>query len=153
MRLVIQRVSRAKVTVEGTITGEIARGFLVLVGFTKGDTRSECALFAEKLTQLRVFEDDAGKMNLSLLDVGGAILAVSQFTLYADMQKGRRPSFIDAMPPEPAKELYESFCQLLREKNVEVGQGVFGAHMEVELLNSGPVTLWLDSKDFQKNKP
>lgn len=152
MRLVIQRVSRAKVTVEGKITGEISLGFLVLVGFTKGDSKSECEFFAEKLIQLRVFEDDAGKMNLSLVEVGGAILAVSQFTLYADMQKGRRPSFIDAMPPEPANALYESFCQILREKNIKVEKGVFGAHMEVELLNNGPVTLLLDSKDFQKNK-
>jgi D-aminoacyl-tRNA deacylase len=152
MRLVIQRVSRAKVTVEGKITGEIALGFLVLVGFTSGDSKSECEFFAEKVAQLRVFEDDAGKMNRSLLDVGGGILAVSQFTLYADMQKGRRPSFTDAMPPEPANVLYEVFCQLLRDKNIRVEQGVFGAHMEVELLNNGPVTLLLDSKDFQKNK-
>jgi D-aminoacyl-tRNA deacylase len=152
MRLVVQRVSRAKVTVEGKITGEIALGFLVLVGFTSGDTKRECEFFAEKVAQLRVFEDDAGKMNRSLLEAGGGILAVSQFTLYADMQKGRRPSFTDAMPPEPANALYEVFCQLLRDKNIKVGQGVFGAHMEVELLNNGPVTLLLDSKDFQKNK-
>jgi D-aminoacyl-tRNA deacylase len=153
MRLVVQRVSRAKVTVEGKNTGEIALGFLVLVGFTSGDSKSECELLAEKIAHLRVFEDDAGKMNRSLLDVGGGILAVSQFTLYADMQKGRRPSFTDAMSPEPANALYQIFCQSLRDKKIKVGQGVFGAHMEVELLNNGPVTLMLDSKDFQKNKP
>jgi D-tyrosyl-tRNA(Tyr) deacylase len=150
MRLVVQRVSRAKVTVDGQITGQIERGFLVLVGFTAGDSRAECELLAEKIINLRVFEDDAGKMNLSLLDVGGGILAISQFTLYADMKKGRRPSFIDAMPPEPAKALYENFCQILREKKITVGMGVFGAHMDVDFINSGPVTLWLDSKDFVK---
>jgi D-tyrosyl-tRNA(Tyr) deacylase len=148
MRLVLQRVSHAKVTVENQITGQIERGFLVLVGFTTGDTRAECELFAEKLINLRVFEDEAGKMNLSLQDICGSVLAVSQFTLYADMKKGRRPSFIDAMSPEPANALYETFCQILRDKKIKVAKGVFGAHMEVELLNNGPVTLWLDSKDF-----
>jgi D-tyrosyl-tRNA(Tyr) deacylase len=148
MRLVLQRVSRAKVTVNEQITGQIERGFLILVGFTTGDTRVECELFAEKLINLRVFEDEAGKMNLSLQDIGGSVLAVSQFTLYADMKKGRRPSFIDAMAPAPANELYETFCQILRDKKIKVEKGVFGAHMEVELLNNGPVTLWLDSKDF-----
>jgi D-tyrosyl-tRNA(Tyr) deacylase len=150
MRLVIQRVSHAKVTVDQKITGEIQQGFLVLVGFAKGDTKSECELFAEKMIHLRVFEDDAGKMNRSLVDINGSILAVSQFTLYADMQKGRRPSFIDAMPPEEANALYEDFCQMLRGKNIKVEKGIFGAHMEVELLNHGPVTLLLDSKDFKK---
>lgn len=150
MKIVLQRVSRAKVTVEEKITGEIQQGLLLLVGLTSTDTTAECELLADKVVQLRIFEDDAGKMNRSLLEVGGAILAVSQFTLYADTKKGRRPSFIDAMAPEPARALYEKFCQILQAKGVTVATGVFGAKMAVELVNDGPVTILFDSNDYKK---
>jgi D-aminoacyl-tRNA deacylase len=146
MRVVVQRASRGKVTVEGQITGEIGRGFVLLVGVTHEDTREDADYLVEKVANLRVFEDEVGKMNLSLLDVGGALLSVSQFTLYGDCRKGRRPNFMDAARPDQANELYEYFNEKARSLGVQVETGVFGAMMDVELVNDGPVTLLLDSK-------
>ena len=145
MRAVIQRVSSASVTVDGQVVGQIGPGFLVLLGITHADGEAEAALLARKIAGLRVFEDDRGKMNLGLADVGGSVLAVSQFTLYADLRKGRRPSFIDAARPEQAEPLYQRFCQLLANEGIPVEQGVFQAHMQVALVNDGPVTIWLDT--------
>ncbi|HAJ36543.1 MAG TPA: D-tyrosyl-tRNA(Tyr) deacylase [Chloroflexi bacterium] len=145
MRAVVQRVSSAQVTVAGEVVGQIARGFLVLVGITHSDDVAEAAYLARKIVGLRVFEDDDGKMNLSLTDIGGAVLAVSQFTLYGDVRKGRRPSFTDAARPEQAEPLYQRFCQLLAAEGVAVEQGVFQAHMQITLVNDGPVTIWLDT--------
>jgi D-tyrosyl-tRNA(Tyr) deacylase len=144
MRVLLQRVSRAEARVGDRVTGAIGRGFLLLVGLTHTDTEAQLAWMAEKVTGLRLFGDADGKMNLSLEDVGGALLVVSQFTLYGDAQKGRRPSFIDAARPETAIPLYERFVQLLRERGVRVETGEFGAMMDVELVNDGPVTLWLE---------
>ncbi|WP_423407508.1 D-aminoacyl-tRNA deacylase [Heyndrickxia sp. MSNUG] len=146
MRLVVQRSKEAKVTVEGEVTGSIAKGFVVLVGVTHEDKEEDAAFLAEKVANLRVFEDEAGKMNLSLLDVGGEILSVSQFTLYGDCRKGRRPNFMDAAKPEHALSIYEAFNRFLNEKGIKVGTGVFGAMMDVQLTNDGPVTLIIDSK-------
>ncbi|HEU4964323.1 MAG TPA: D-aminoacyl-tRNA deacylase [Bacilli bacterium] len=146
MRIVVQRCSRGKVTVDGQVTGEIDRGFVLLVGVTHEDTRDDVDYLAEKVVNLRVFEDEAGKMNHSLLDIGGAILSVSQFTLYGDCRKGRRPNFMDAAKPDLANELYEAFNDKLRALGVQVETGVFAAMMDVELVNDGPVTLLLDSK-------
>ncbi len=148
MRAVIQRVSSAQVTVDGQVVGQIERGFLVLVGITHSDGEAEARTLARKIVGLRVFEDDGGKMNLSLADVGGAVLAVSQFTLYGDVRKGRRPSFIDAARPEQAEPLYQRFCQLLAAEGVAVAQGVFQAHMQIALVNDGPVTIWMDTREF-----
>jgi D-aminoacyl-tRNA deacylase len=145
MRAVIQRVSRAKVSVEGAINGEISRGLMILLGVGREDTAAVGAALAEKAANLRIFEDQNGKMNLSLLDVKGAALVVSQFTLYGDARGGRRPSFIAAAPPDQAKVLYEAFCEALRELGVTVATGVFQAMMSVELVNEGPVTILLDS--------
>lgn len=145
MRAVVQRVSSAQVTVAGEVVGQIERGFLVLVGVTHNDGEAEAAHLARKIVGLRVFEDDNGKMNLGLTDIGGAVLAVSQFTLYGDVRKGRRPSFIDAARPEQAEPLYQRFCQLLAAEGVAVEQGVFQAHMQITLVNDGPVTIWLDT--------
>lgn len=145
MRAVVQRVSSAQVTVAGEVVGQIERGFLVLVGITHRDGEAEAAYLARKIVGLRVFEDDDGKMNLSLTEIGGAVLAVSQFTLYGDVRKGRRPSFIDAARPEQAEPLYQRFCQLLAAEGVAVEQGVFQAHMQIILINDGPVTIWLDT--------
>lgn len=144
MRVVLQRVSRARVTVEGRVTGEIGRGLLLLVGLTAGDTEAELAWMAEKVVGLRVFPDGEGKMNRSLAEAGGALLVVSQFTLYGDARRGKRPSFVDAARPEVAIPLYERFVALLRETGRPVETGEFGAMMEVELLNDGPVTLILE---------
>ncbi len=148
MRVVLQRVSRAEVRVrEGgasRATGHIARGFLLLVGFTNGDTEDQLAWMADKVVGLRLFADAEDKMNLALADVGGSLLVVSQFTLYGDAVKGRRPSFIDAARPETAIPLYERFVAMLRERGVHVETGEFGAMMDVELVNDGPVTLWLE---------
>ncbi|HJU66553.1 MAG TPA: D-aminoacyl-tRNA deacylase, partial [Gemmatimonadaceae bacterium] len=144
MRLLLQRVSRAEVRVDGRITGTIERGFLLLVGFTHDDGDERLAWMADKVVGMRLFPDDEGKMNLALADVGGALLVVSQFTLYGDAQKGRRPSFIDAARPESAAALYERFVAMLRERGLRVETGEFGAMMEVELVNDGPVTLWLE---------
>jgi D-aminoacyl-tRNA deacylase len=145
MRAVVQRVSRARVTVDGQITGEIAAGLMILLGVGKQDTESVAAAMAEKLANLRIFEDAAGKMNLSLLDTKGSALVVSQFTLYGDARGQRRPSFISAAPPEAAKKLYEHFCEALKGLGVTVATGIFQAMMSVELVNEGPVTILIDS--------
>lgn len=144
MRVVLQRVSRASVTVAGAVTGAIGRGYLILVGFTPGDTPDAVAWMAEKIAGLRLFTDAEGKMNLPLADVDGAVLVVSQFTLYGDARKGRRPSFVDAAAPEIAVPLYEAFLAALGAAGLRVESGVFGAMMDVELVNEGPVTLLLD---------
>jgi D-tyrosyl-tRNA(Tyr) deacylase len=146
MRAVVQRVSRAKVTVEQQITGEIGPGLMILLGVGKQDTSSVAAGMAEKLANLRVFEDATGKMNLSLLDTKGSALVVSQFTLYGDARGQRRPSFISAAPPELAKQLYEEFCGELKNLGVPVATGIFQAMMSVELVNEGPVTILVDSE-------
>lgn len=148
MRAVIQRVSSARVLVDGLVVGQIERGFLVLVGITHSDGEVEARTLARKIVGLRVFEDDDGKMNLNLADIGGAVLVVSQFTLYGDVRKGRRPSFIDAARPEQAEPLYQRFCQLLAAEGAAVAQGVFQAHMQIELVNDGPVTIWMDTKEL-----
>ncbi len=144
MRALIQRVSRASVHVDGEKVAGIGQGFLVLLGVADEDGEAEAAWLARKIAGLRLFEDDAGKMNLGLADVGGAVLAVSQFTLYGDARKGRRPSFTRAARPDQAQALYDRFCTLLAEEGVPVEKGVFQAHMEIELVNDGPVTLWLE---------
>ena len=144
MRVLLQRVSRCEVRVGAHVTGRIGRGFLLLIGFTHADTDSELAWMADKIIGLRVFPDDEQKMNRSLEDAGGAVLAVSQFTLYGDTAKGRRPSFVDAARPEAAIPLYERFIAMLRERGATVETGEFGATMDVELVNEGPVTLWLE---------
>lgn len=144
MRIVLQRVSRARVTVDGRVTGEIGPGLLLLVGFTHGDAEEALAWMAEKVTGLRIFRDDEDKMNRSVAESGGSILVVSQFTLYGDARKGRRPSFIDAARPEEAIPLYERFVALLRETGLRVETGEFGAMMDLELVNDGPVTLVLE---------
>jgi len=145
MRVVVQRVSRARVTVEGGVTGEITTGLMILLGVGCDDTSVVAGSMAEKVATLRIFEDDQGKMNRSLLDVGASALVVSQFTLYGDARGQRRPSFIAAAPPEQAKKLYEEFCEALRTLGVTVATGVFQAMMSVELINEGPVTILLDS--------
>lgn len=145
MRAVVQRVSRAKVTVGGQTTGEIGAGLMILLGVGKADNSAIGKAMAEKLVNLRIFEDTTGKMNLSLLDVKGSVLVVSQFTLYGDARGQRRPSFITAAPPEQAKKLYEEFCGALRTLGVTVGTGIFQAMMSVELVNEGPVTILVDS--------
>jgi D-aminoacyl-tRNA deacylase len=145
VRAVLQRVSRAKVIVEGRVTGDIGAGLMILLGVGREDTSSVAATFAEKCANLRIFEDEQGKMNRSLLDVKGRALVVSQFTLYGDARGQRRPSFIAAAPPELAKALYEEFCEALRKLGVTVATGVFQAMMSVELVNEGPVTILLDS--------
>ena len=144
MRVLLQRVSRAEVRVGGRTIGRIGTGFCLLVGFTHSDGDEQLAWMAEKVVGLRLFGDSEGKMNLALSDVRGALLVVSQFTLYGDAQKGRRPSFIDAARPEVAVPLYERFVAMLRERGVTVETGEFGAMMEVDLVNDGPVTLWLE---------
>lgn len=146
MRAVVQRVSRAKVTVDGETTGEIGSGLLVLLGVSGRDSARDAAYVLEKTVNLRVFEDAEGKMNLSLLDTGGGLLVVSQFTLYGDTRRGRRPSFIEAAPPETANTLYEHFVAEARKQVINVGTGRFQAMMDVELVNSGPVTILIDSE-------
>ncbi len=146
MRAVVQRVSRARVTVEGRVTGEIGAGLVVLLGVGRDDTPLVAASMAEKVANLRIFEDDQGKMNRSLLDVKGAALVVSQFTLYGDARGQRRPSFISAAPPDKAVALYEEFNAALRALGVSVATGIFQAMMSVELVNEGPVTILLDSE-------
>jgi D-aminoacyl-tRNA deacylase len=146
MRAVVQRVSRARVTVEGKVTGEIGAGLMVLLGVGKEDNSGVAIALAEKLANLRIFEDAAGKMNLSLLDVRGSALVVSQFTLYGDARGQRRPSFISAAPPELAKRLYEEFCEAMKKLGIAVGTGIFQAMMSVELVNEGPVTILVDSE-------
>ncbi|AIE60858.1 D-aminoacyl-tRNA deacylase [Bacillus methanolicus] len=146
MRVVVQRSKEAKVTVDGSIVGEISKGFVLLVGVTHHDKEEDAQFLADKIANLRVFEDENGKMNLSLLDVGGEILSVSQFTLYGDCRKGRRPNFMEAAKPEHALNIYESFNTFLREKGLKVETGIFGAMMDVQLINDGPVTLIVESK-------
>jgi len=145
MRAVVQRVSRARVTVDGCVTGEIAAGLVILLGIGRDDTSAVAGTMTEKIANLRIFEDDQGKMNRSLLDVKGSALVISQFTLYGDARRQRRPSFIAAAPPEQAKKLYEEFSEALRSLEVTVATGVFQAMMSVELVNEGPVTILLDS--------
>lgn len=145
MRAVLQRVSRARVVVDGNIAGEIGPGLVVLIAVGRDDTDSTAVFMAEKIVNLRIFNDDQGKMNRSVLDSGGAILAVSQFTLYGDARGQRRPSFMQAAPPEKGKALYEEFVRALKALGVRVETGVFQAHMSVELANDGPVTILLDS--------
>jgi len=145
MRAVVQRVSRARVTVEGSVTGEIAAGLVILLGVGREDTSAVAVSMAGKIANLRIFEDDQEKMNLSLLDAKGSALVVSQFTLYGDARGQHRPSFIAAAPPEKAKTLYEEFSEALRKLGVTVATGVFQAMMSVELMNEGPVTILLDS--------
>ena len=146
MRMVVQRVTRASVTVDGEVTGKIGRGYMVLVGAEVGDTEADARLCADKLAGLRVFVDDEDKMNRSVLDVGGAILLVSQFTLLGDARHGRRPSFIAAARPEVAEPLLETMKAMLEEKGLHVETGRFRAHMDVELVNDGPVTILIDSR-------
>lgn len=144
MRALIQRVSHASVTVNGRTVGRIGRGFVVLLGITHGDGRAEAEWLAVKVGGLRVFEDEAGKMNRSLVEVGGEVLVVSQFTLYGDASKGRRPSFTAAAAPVQAEPLVDYFVGLLRDAGFTVATGVFGAHMDVEIHNDGPVTMWIE---------
>jgi len=146
MRIVVQRSKNASVTVNEKVIGEIEKGLVLLVGVTHDDTINDANYLADKIVNLRIFEDENGKMNLSLLDVGGSILSISQFTLYGDCRKGRRPNFMAAAKPEQALNLYQYFNQVLSEKNVKVETGEFGAEMDVSLINDGPVTLILDSK-------
>src|ERR1700685_4080006 len=145
MRVVVQRVSRASVSVEGSVTGTIGPGFVLLVAVGREDTAATAGAMAEKVANLRIFNDDAGKMNRSLLDTGGAALVISQFTLFGDARGQRRPSFIQAAAPELGKALYEEFVRAMRGLGVRVETGVFQAHMAVELVNDGPVTILLDS--------
>ena len=146
MRIVVQRSKNASVTVNEKVIGEIEKGLVLLVGVTHDDTIDDANYLADKIVNLRIFEDENGKMNLSLLDVGGSILSISQFTLYGDCRKGRRPNFMAAAKPEQALNLYQYFNQVLSEKKVVVETGEFGAEMDVALINDGPVTLILDSK-------
>ena len=148
MRALLQRVIHASVTVDGNVVGQIGQGLLVLLGVGQDDSEIQVKTLADKIVHLRIFGDDEGKMNRSLLDVGGQALVVSQFTLYADVRKGRRPSFTDAAPPSLAEPLVERFKEAIAGYGLEVEGGVFGAYMEVELLNSGPVTIWLDSEEL-----
>jgi len=146
VRAVVQRVSSASVEVDGTVCGSIDRGYLALVGVAKDDTETDAQTIASKIAGLRVFNDDDGNMNLALADVGGAVLAVSQFTLYGDARKGRRPSFIDAAAGEAAKVLFDRVVEFVRREGLTVETGIFGASMRVSLVNEGPVTILLDSR-------
>jgi D-aminoacyl-tRNA deacylase len=150
MRALLQRVSRASVTVDNHIAGQIGQGLLVLLGVGQDDSEAHVKTLVEKIVHLRIFADDEGKMNRSLLDIGGEVLLVSQFTLYADVHKGRRPSFTDAAPPALAEPLVERFMAALAAYNLKVEGGVFGAYMEVELLNTGPVTIYIDTEQLQR---
>ncbi len=147
MKAVIQRVTRASVEVDGKTTGQIRAGLVVLLGVAKGDTESDLTYLVEKIPALRIFSDEAGKMNRSLAEIGGGVLAISQFTLLGDTKKGRRPGFDQAADPDVAKQLYEQFVERLRQTDLTVETGVFGAHMKVELVNDGPVTFVLDSRN------
>lgn len=152
MRAVLQRVSHAKVTIGGEVSGEIGKGFLILLGVAPEDTPEQALYLAQKCVGLRVFTDENDKMNLSLTDVGGKILAVSQFTLYADCRKGKRPNFIGAAKGEQANELYEYFVACCRGMGIETQTGEFGADMQVELLNDGPVTIVMDTDELMRKK-
>ncbi len=144
MRALLQRVSKASVTVDGQVVSQIGKGLLILLGIGHGDGEEQAGFLAEKIANLRIFEDEQGKSNLSVLDIGGEAIVVSQFTLYADARKGRRPSFTDAALPEVAEPLVERFVELLRGHGVPTQTGKFRAHMEVEIHNNGPVTVWLE---------
>lgn len=146
MRIVVQRSKQAQVTVGSQVTGQIEQGLVLLVGVTHEDTAEDCRYLAEKIAGLRIFEDDEGKMNLSVQDIGGQVLSVSQFTLYGDCRKGKRPNFMAAARPDQANELYEQFNELLRDKGLQVETGMFGEMMDVSFTNWGPVTLIVDSK-------
>ena len=148
MRLVVQKVSQSSVKIEGEIVGAIDKGYMVLVGITNGDDELLVEKMVDKLVNLRIFEDENDKLNLSLLDVGGSVLSISQFTLYANCKKGRRPSFIDAAKPDISSPLYDFLNKKLEEKGINVERGVFGAMMEVSLINDGPVTIILDSNEL-----
>lgn len=149
MRVVVQRARQAKVTVDGKVTGAIEHGLMLLVGLTHEDTVKDLEYCAKKVANLRIFEDEKGKMNLSIKEVGGSILSISQFTLYGETKKGNRPSFIEAARPEVAEPLYHQFNQILRETyDIQVETGIFGAMMDVSLVNSGPITIILDSKEI-----
>lgn len=151
MKAVIQRVTHANVKVDGNITGQIEDGLMILLGVTHNDTEAEARALAKKAIELRIFNDNNGKMNLSVMDIGGKVLVISQFTLYADCSHGRRPSFIKAAKPEPAEQLYEKFCGYLSEYGIkDVQKGIFGADMKVSLLNDGPVTIILDTDEIYK---
>ena len=144
MKIVVQRVKEANVKVQGKVVGSINKGFMVLVGITHSDSEENSDYSSKKLCKLRVFEDENEKMNLSLKDVGGSLLLISQFTLYANAMEGNRPSFIEAAKPEKANKLYEYFCKKCIEEGIEVKKGIFGAHMEVSLINDGPVTIIIE---------
>lgn len=148
MRALLQRVSQASVTVDGQVVGQIGQGLMVLLGIGQGDSEKQVKMLADKIVQLRIFEDDEGKMNRSLLDIQGEILVVSQFTLYADTRRGRRPGFTSAAPPALAIPLYEQCKSTLASYGLTVASGIFGATMSVQLHNEGPVTIWLDSADM-----
>jgi D-tyrosyl-tRNA(Tyr) deacylase len=145
MRLLLQRAARAEVRIEGRVVGTIGLGLVCLVGIGHADSEGTVEAMAGKTVDLRIFRDEEGKTNRSLIDVGGEVLAVSQFTLYADTRKGRRPSFLDAAPPDLGERLYEHFCAAIEARGVRIARGIFGAEMEVELVNDGPMTIWLDS--------
>ena len=147
MRVVLQRVREGSVEVEGKIVGQIGRGLVLLVGATTGDSEKEVVYLSDKCANLRIFEDAQGKMNLSVLEIGGEILVISQFTLYGDTRKGRRPSFTEALEPIQAEKLYQKFIDYLKEKDLKVEQGIFGAKMLVRIFNDGPVTFVLDSRE------
>lgn len=146
MKVVVQRAKDAQVTVEGDVVGKIKTGIMVLVGITHDDTETDAEYLAEKIAHLRIFEDESGKMNYSLLDIEGEVLSVSQFTLYGDCRKGRRPNYMNAAKPDYANKLYEMFNQKLKEKGLHVETGTFGAMMDVQFTNDGPVTLIIESK-------
>jgi D-tyrosyl-tRNA(Tyr) deacylase len=148
MRACIQRVNEAQVTSEGATRGRIGRGLMVLLGIGEGDSERDATWLADKIVGLRIFEDDAGKMNRSLAEAGGAMLVVSQFTLYGDCRRGRRPSFSAAAPPEIAQRLYETFVACVRATGIDVSTGRFREHMQVSLVNDGPVTLWIDTAEL-----
>lgn len=149
MRVIVQRTTKASVTADGVLTGSIDKGFMLLIGFTHDDTIEEIKLLAKKVIGLRIFEDEFGKINKSLSDVNGAILAISQFTLYADCKKGNRPSFTTAMAFDKANDMYLKFCDVLKESGIKVEMGIFGADMKIDFINDGPVTIILDSKDLK----
>ena len=150
MRVVLQRVTEASVSVDEEIVGKIGKGLVLLVGIGNGDTEEDARYLSDKCLQLRIFEDEAGKMNISALDVGADVLAISQFTLFGNTRKGRRPSFVEAAPPEISRPLFERFVDFLKESGLKVETGIFGAHMLVKIFNDGPVTILLDSTDRLK---
>ncbi len=150
MRVVLQRVTEASVSVDEEIVGKIGKGLVLLVGIGNGDTEEDARYLSDKCLQLRIFEDEAGKMNISALDVGADVLAISQFTLFGNTRKGRRPSFVEAAPPEISRPLFERFVGFLKESGLKVETGIFGAHMLVKIFNDGPVTILLDSTDRLK---